>query len=264
MLVLSVGAFATVVLVALTLVLLVHHGARLARFEQPAQPERIARVVAIGLGAWLLCIGLVAASGFFAHFENPKAPPRLLLVVVGAVSLFALVSRTATAARIIHALPLFVPIALQSFRVVVEIGLWQLYAHDQLPKYLTLEGRNFDVLVGITAPFVAFGLQRARIGKRVAVIWNVLSLLLLANIVGMAITSIPGPLHYSGWPGAPNTIVADFPFVWLPGFLVPVALFGHIVSLRQLLAMDAKNSADDNAKPLERRSSPSPSPSPNS
>jgi hypothetical protein len=61
------------------------------------------------------------------------------------------------------------------------------------------------------------------------------SLGLLANVVGMAITTLPGPLHHA-WPGVSNVIAAELPFIFLPGFLVPVALFGHVLSLRQLLA----------------------------
>ena len=31
-----------------------------------------------------------------------------------------------------------------------------------------------------------------------------------------------------------NTFVASWPYVWLPGFLVPTALFLHVISLRKL------------------------------
>jgi hypothetical protein len=33
----------------------------------------------------------------------------------------------------------------------------------------------------------------------------------------------------------------EWPFVWLPTFLVPVALFGHILSLRQLLVARSRD-----------------------
>jgi len=32
----------------------------------------------------------------------------------------------------------------------------------------------------------------------------------------------------------PTTFIADWPYVWLPGFLVPLAWLLHAVSLRQL------------------------------
>jgi len=32
-----------------------------------------------------------------------------------------------------------------------------------------------------------------------------------------------------------NTMIAHLPFIWLPAFVVPVAYFLHIVSLKQLL-----------------------------
>jgi len=36
-------------------------------------------------------------------------------------------------------------------------------------------------------------------------------------------------------PGAPLTAITSWPIVWLPAFLMPVAVFLHVVSLRQNL-----------------------------
>ena len=76
------------------------------------------------------------------------------------------------------------------------------------------------------------------LGRRALLAWNIIAVSLLANIVGTALTTMPGPLALD-WPGPPATIVATWPFVWLPAFLVPVALFGHVLSLRQLFAPGA-------------------------
>jgi hypothetical protein len=55
----------------------------------------------------------------------------------------------------------------------------------------------------------------------------------LGNIVTIALRSAPGPAN-AGRGGVPNTAIAEVPFVWLPAFLVPVAVFGHVASLRRL------------------------------
>jgi hypothetical protein len=52
--------------------------------------------------------------------------------------------------------------------------------------------------------------------------------------LGTVATSTPGPLHLD-WPGAPLTAITSWPIVRLPAFLMPVAVFLHVVSLRQNL-----------------------------
>lgn len=244
MMVIAIGS----VVLVLALVGLILLGVRRA-VRAPGAPRGFTWKLGLGMGSWLALTGIVAASGFFSDFSG--RPPRLMFGVGGAFVLFTIVSRSAAASRVIAGMPLTWPIALQSMRIVVELGLWGLYDQGRLPKHLTFEGRNFDVVVGLTAPVIAVALARRWIGTRVVVAWNILSICVLANIVVMAVTSIPGPLHLS-WPGPANTIVAEFPYIWLPTFLVPIALFGHIVSLRQLLGV---NTAHHDEEPLGRRRS---------
>ena len=63
--------------------------------------------------------------------------------------------------------------------------------------------------------------------------WNVLGLVLLANIVITAVLSTPVPFRrFLDQP--PHTLPSTFPFVWLPSFLVQVALGSHLLVFRQL------------------------------
>jgi hypothetical protein len=80
----------------------------------------------------------------------------------------------------------------------------------------------------------AWAVARGRLGRAGVVLWNLAGLGLLANIVVIALRSAPGPLN-AGWGGVPNTAIAEVPFVWLPAFLVPLAVLGHVVSLRQAM-----------------------------
>ena len=57
---------------------------------------------------------------------------------------------------------------------------------------------------------------------------------LLANIVINAILSSPFPLQQFAF-DQPNIAILYFPFSWLPTFVVPVVLFCHLASIRQLL-----------------------------
>jgi hypothetical protein len=58
---------------------------------------------------------------------------------------------------------------------------------------------------------------------------------LLFNIVIISILSTPTPFRFFMNEPA-NTIVAAWPFIWLPGFVVPMAFLLHVFSLKQLWA----------------------------
>jgi hypothetical protein len=120
---------------------------------------------------------------------------------------------------------------LQVFRVLVEIVLWLLFLQNQLPVQMTFEGRNFDILAGITAVIAANYFIN---NKRWMIAWNIFGLLLLLNIVVIALLSMPTPFRvFHNEPS--NIIVTHFPYVFLPTFLVPLAYLLHFISLKKLL-----------------------------
>ena len=121
------------------------------------------------------------------------------------------------------------------FRVGVELAFWRLHLGGLAPVQVTFEGRNFDALVGLTAPVVAAGIAAGGVGPRVTVAWNLFGLAMLLNAIGTVATSTPGPLHLA-WPGEPFTATAAWPVIWIPALLAPAAIFLHVVSIRQSLA----------------------------
>ena len=183
------------------------------------------------LVAWLLGLGVLAAAGAF--LRNGRVPPYfagvgLLPSAVGVVFVCsragtALLERTAAAWLI----------GLQSFRVIVELVLWALATQHRLSPLLTFEGRNFDILVGLTALPLAWLCVIRRAGPFVALVWNVAGIAILANIVIHALLSAPTPFQALRI-DPPTTIIATLPYIWLPGFLVPLALSLHVASLRTL------------------------------
>jgi len=184
----------------------------------------------LGLTLWLTATAMLARSGLFDHWE--ARPPRIFLLPATAMLSFILLSRTRALREVLVATPPTWLLLVQTFRVPVELILFALFAAGRAPVQITFEGRNFDILVGLTAPVMAWLLHRGRVSPAVVVAWNVLGLGVLLNTIGVVATSVPGPLH-GDWPGAPLTVVATWPMVWLPAFLAPLALFLHVNSLRQ-------------------------------
>lgn len=193
-------------------------------------------VLAVVCG-WL---GVVTALAFGGVFADPMAlPPRVFFLPLTAFITIALVLRSARARRLIPAVPRHWPIAAQTFRVGVELALYALYAVGRAPEQVTFAGRNFDVVVGASAPLVAWLVATGRAGRGWGIGWNVAGLAVLANTVVTIVTSAPGPLHLD-WDGPSLTAITDWPIVWLPALLMPTAVFLHVVSLRQMLAVQSK------------------------
>ena len=229
----AAAGFVGIVLTEATAIVLAVHRASRRAGDSERESRRLAGIAATGIAGWLAIVLALASSGALSDFTT--TPPRLMVLLFSSMALFAVVTSTATVRRLLAATPAHWPIALHSIRIPIELALYGLFVSGKIPIQMTFEGRNFDMLVGITAPFAALAVARGWIGKRGALVWNVFAFGLLLNIMGIAMTTFPGPLHLD-WPGPSNVIVATAPFAWLPAFLVPVAFFGHVLSFRQLLS----------------------------
>ena len=78
------------------------------------------------------------------------------------------------------------------------------------------------------------GFIKEKLGTKVILAWNVISLILLFQIVISATFSFPTIVQQFAFE-QPNTGILYFPFFWLPSFIVPIVFFAHFVSIRQLL-----------------------------
>ena len=190
------------------------------------------RVAGIALVGWLALTGLLADRGFFDDFQS--VPPRMLIAIgLPLVTLLALAS-SRRLEPLLAALPPAWPVAAQTFRIPVEIVLWRLAVAGVIPDLLSFTGRNWDIAVGLTAPVVTYAcFVRRAWPARVAVWWNWAGIVILLNVVVHAQLSAPTPWRMFDT-DPPTTFIADWPFIWLPAFLVPLAWLLHAVSLRQL------------------------------
>ena len=113
--------------------------------------------------------------------------------------------------------------------------LFFLFLNKALPKLMTFEGRNFDLIAGLTAPLVYYyGFKRRKIATPAILAWNFICLAILLFTIGNAILSAPTPFQKFGF-GQPTIAVLYFPFVWLPGVVVPLVIMSHLVTIRALL-----------------------------
>ena len=202
-----------------------------------SMPKRVFPVL-VGLLSWLFLVGLLANQNFFLNLN--ARPPRLPLAVGLPTLLILVLFISRSGRRFLDALSLPAITYLNGVRVLVEIVLYGLFIHHQIPQLITFEGRNFDIIAGLTAPVMAyFSFNRPVLSTRWLLIWNVLSLLLLANVVTHAILSAPLPFQQLAFE-QPNVAILKFPFIWLPSFVVPTVLLGHLVAIRRLVMVQRK------------------------
>ena len=208
-----------------------------------------AGLAALGITAWAALALFLAHTGLLAHFD--ARPPPFLLLLVLTMALGMLVARSRLGERLALGLPLWALVGFQAFRFPLELVLHRAALDGALPIEMSYSGYNFDILSGVSALLVAAALLGGRAGPRVVLVWNVVSLLLLVNIVSIAVAATPG-FHAFG-PAHLNTLVAQPPFVLLPTILVQAALVGHVLVFRRLRALSRLNVSSDTGSAGPRR-----------
>lgn len=190
-----------------------------------------AKILIFLLTFWLFFQAILALNGFHQVYSFP---PRLILFGVLPALLFILAYFIFFRKNFIEKLPLKTLTLLSVIRIPVELVLLWLFQVGLVPESMTFEGRNFDILSGLSAPLVYFfAFRGGKINRPLLIIWNFLALALLFNIVGTAILAFPAvtpelPVEMQ------NRGVTFFPYVWLPTVIVPIVFFSHLVSLWKL------------------------------
>lgn len=188
---------------------------------------------------WLALQSVIGLSGFYTVTNT--IPPRLILL--GPPTLLVIISLFATSGgrRFIDSLDIKILTILHTIRIPVELVLFWLFIHKAVPELMTFEGRNLDILAGLTAPIVYyFGFIKKRFNNRIMLFWNFVCLGLLLNIVVNAVLSVPTPVQQFAF-DQPNIAILYFPFIWLPCCVVPLVLLSHLATIRQLLNRENKN-----------------------
>jgi len=195
--------------------------------------SNFSKTVLITLLLWLILQAAVSLSGFYVTTSG--TPPRFTLVLVPPVVLIIILLLTKKGRLAIGGFNIKTLTLIHIVRIPVELSLYWLFLHKAIPEIMTFEGRNFDILCGLTAPVVYYlGYIKNVLGRWALLTWNMVCLLFLFNIVLTAILSAPFVFQKFAF-DQPNIALFYFPFIWLPCFVVPVALFAHLVTIRSLL-----------------------------
>jgi hypothetical protein len=192
--------------------------------------HRATVIVAADAAAWMVLTWAAAMSGILQQWD--LRPPPFLFVILGTILISLILAFGGVGTRIAQYTPLWAIVAVQSFRLPLELAMHALSERGIMPIQMSYSGRNFDIVTGATAILVAILVKTGYGGRRLVTLWNVLGLALLVNVVSVAIASMP--LIRAFGDDRVVTFVTYPPFVWLPAVMVLAALAGHLVIFRAL------------------------------
>lgn len=144
----------------------------IALFYRATNNSRVSLLVVV---AWFLFQGVVGLSGFYTITDT--LPPRFLLQAAPPLLLIAGLFFTQRGQQYVDSLDTRFLTILHTIRIPVEIVLFLLFIYKAVPEIMTFEGRNFDILAGLTAPLIFyFGYVKNRIGRNGLLLWNIVCL----------------------------------------------------------------------------------------
>ena len=201
-------------------------------FFMLAKASKWNKTLMVVSSVWIAIQGYLGFSGFY--LDTISMPPRFLVMLPPVFITILILFNTKNGSKFIDSFDLKTLTLLHTVRIPIEICLLWLFIADAIPQLMTFEGRNFDIIAGITAPIVFFlYFVRNQISKKVLLAWNIIMFLLLINIIVNALLSAPLPFQQFAF-DQPNVGILYLPYVWLPSFIVPTVFFSHLVAFRKL------------------------------
>lgn len=198
--------------------------------------KRIARrkkiILSSSLLAWHLYILALASSGILMNYDFP---PRFFLLLILPAFIFtgAFIYKNRNYSWLQN-IPQHWLIYYQSFRILIETLFVFSVARGILHYHVTIEGYNYDMVYAPTALIVAFLFSRKIISPKAVIFWNYAGLGVIASIIFLFLSTTYLPELY----GSKSMLLSEefvlYPFVLVPAFLMPSAVFVHVLSIVQL------------------------------
>ncbi|NNC83454.1 MAG: hypothetical protein HKN79_07745, partial [Flavobacteriales bacterium] len=117
---------------------------------------------------------------------------------------------------------------------VVETLFIHALAEGVFNPQVTLEGYNYDMLFALTALPIGYAVYQKRwLPELVIVLWNYLGLAVLASVIFLFMASLYKPQVFGSESPLLPLEAMSYPYVLIAGFLMPSAVFLHMLSLVQ-------------------------------
>ncbi|MEO5769666.1 MAG: hypothetical protein ABIS92_15040 [Polyangia bacterium] len=198
---------------------------------QPGARRRRTILAGAGMALWLAAMATAALSGLLGRFD--LRPPPMVIWFASMVVMTLALAWSPFGRRFADKLPFVALIGFQAFRLPLELIMHRAAVVGIMPTVMTYTGYNFDIVTGATALPLALYAWRRPVPRWLIVLWNATGQILLFVVAGVALAA--SPLFRAFGDAQLNVWVTEFPYVWI-AVMVAAALFGHVVTLRKLMA----------------------------
>lgn len=178
--------------------------------------------------------GIQSILAYFNFYQKTDTiPPRVLLVLLPA-SLLIIYGLLAKQNKWVGTKRNVLTNTLSHvIRIPVEIVLYHLFIHKMVPELMTFEGRNFDILVGISALLISLFIYTKKITTKGLIIWNLIGLFFVLFILVNGLLSAEFTFQQFGFE-QPNKALLYFPYILLPAVVVPIVIYTHLSEITRL------------------------------
>jgi hypothetical protein len=197
----------------------------------PAARTRRTLLAAAGVAIWLAAQAAAALSGVLGRFE--LRPPPIVIWFASMIAMTLGLAWSGFGRRFADKLPFVALIGFQAFRLPLELVMHRAAVIGLMPNVMSFTGYNFDIVTGATALPLALYAWRRPLPRWLITLWNVTGQILLIAIALIAFAATP--VFRAFGDDQVNVWVVQFPYVWI-AVMVAAALFGHVVTLRKLMA----------------------------
>ena len=182
---------------------------------------------------WLFYLYIVSFNGFVSSRSLPPRFPIVVFIPILIIIFFSI--KWLLKEKIFNQVPQSWSIYYQTFRVIMEQAILFTAIQNIIPMEGTYKGYNYEFYFALSAPIVAyFAFNRKVLPNWFIIGWNILGILLLVVVVTIIASSFFAPELW----GYENQVVHDkfvkLPYILLPAFMVPSAIFVHLFSILQI------------------------------
>lgn len=228
----GVGYSILTALVAFLVIWTYRNGLRRIGIQPKGVRKRLLMLIFAFMG-WFIYLYFMGNSGFLWSFSLPPRFPLCVFLPLLLTLVFILLRNRNS--MLYQVIPKSGVLYFQSFRVLVEWVILFTYFEGVFPVETTFEGYNFEIFTGLLAPVVAFGIYRKKwFSEKWALYFNYAGIATLGIIVFIVMSSLYYPQFWGDTEPRIKAVFSELPYLFLPGFLAPMAIFAHVFSIIQI------------------------------
>lgn len=194
------------------------------------------KLATVGIaGVWC---GALIAIGYFVLGAKPNLTVLMVITVLPCI-LLSIMSFLPTSRHFMRELRDEQLHHLHLWRVPFAFVLLWFYQAGVSPIDLTFEGFNYDIIIGLTAPVIgSLAFSQKMLTKEIVLGWNAIGTLLLLISIILVLLEVQSN-------EATAMQFQQLPYLLLLGFLMPLSLFAHTLSIYRILKGYVKVSEEE-------------------